>query len=223
MAEFFRDTRPFQQAELFPVFVAVLSRTKHEVPVRNNTQLLKKAKQRRVHPTSSWHVVDTVAWILDTVQAALAAGDELYQALEAHTETRVGDRVMVTQAQVPLIVLGATARRKQVLHGRRGHQALAQADGVFFTLSAAAYLTDAWKQQVDGVDDTLVFAVLAHVEEFQFHRVVGDESWELRPFQQSNLTPAVQVVPPLGDNAHFVELIDGRGIGYTPEGWFDGL
>jgi len=44
LAELFRDTRPFQQAKLFPVLVAVLSRTEHKVPVGDDSQPLKKLK-----------------------------------------------------------------------------------------------------------------------------------------------------------------------------------
>lgn len=54
-----------------------------------------------------WHVVYTIARVFDTVQATFAAGDKLHQSLKSHAETGVGNRVMLTQLQVPLVVLGA--------------------------------------------------------------------------------------------------------------------
>src|SRR5579859_5992945 len=100
---------------------------------------------------------------------------------------------------------------------------MAQANGIFFALSASADLPHSWEQEVSSIDDTLIFAVLAHIEEFQLHGVVRDECGELRPFQQSDLALAVQVIAPLGSYAHLVELFNSLGVGYAAEGRFDRL
>src|SRR5437588_12740459 len=100
-----------------------------------------------------------------------------------------------------------------MLHGRRGHQTLAQTNGVFFTLGTTTDFTYTGEQEVCCIHDALVFAVLAHIEELEFHRIVCDKRWELCPLKQSYLTPTIQVIAPLRRNAHLVQLLNCFCVG----------
>src|SRR6266566_1565957 len=130
---------------------------------------------------------------------------------------------MITQLQVPLVIFRTATRGKQMLHRLGGHETLAQAHRVLFAFCATTHLTHSRQQEISCVDNALILAVLAHIEELQLQGIVRDECGEVGPLQQGNLAPAVEVVTPRGFNTHLVELLNCLGIGNAAERRLDGL
>src|SRR6266699_797254 len=114
---------------------------------------------------------------------------------------------MLAQLQVPLVIFRTATRGQQVLHRRGSHQPLAQSHRILFAFCTATHLAHSRQQEISRVDNALILAVLAHIEELQLYGIVCDECRELVPLQQRNLAPAIEVVTPRGCNTYLVELL----------------